>query len=294
MSDAAPKFCPNCGNNIGPNDQFCSRCGTSFHSQAPPPSAAPLPPPLPPPRKKSHGGLIAAVVVILVVVMLFALDIPQQILEESGTDIPGITDENYTAGTGNYTFTWDFDGDSYTLKFSMTNRQYHLYADDGLIRHMTSMNDYSRGLDFITANDSVIKNIAAQLKIMGKDAGLDRVDMGQMVLNFVQTMPYQYDNITYEIQDYWVYPLETLYQGKGDCEDKSFLYASIMIAMGYDCALLFFEDHVAVGLGLASVPGGQYYNDTGIHYYYCETTSQGWTIGDIPDEYYQSHVIRVV
>jgi hypothetical protein len=297
--DAAPRFCPNCGNKIAPNDMFCSHCGTNFQSQSnyqsqsPPPAAAPLPPPLPPPRKKSHGGLIAGVIVLLVVVMLFALDIPQQMIEDSGGNIPGLTENTYTAGSGNYTYSWDYDGDTYTLKFNMSQQQYLNYANNPIYRRMPNGNLRAHGIDFITANDSLIKSMAQQMKTMGNEAELDKNEMGQMVLNFVQSIPYQYDNITYNVQDYWVFPLETLYHGKGDCEDKSFLYASIMIAMGYDCALLFFEDHVAVGLGLSYVANGEYYNNTGIHYYYCETTAKGWSIGEIPDEYYESYVIRI-
>ncbi|WP_423792202.1 hypothetical protein ACPB8Q_05600 [Methanocaldococcus indicus] len=45
-----------------------------------------------------------------------------------------------------------------------------------------------------------------------------------------------------------------------------------------------FNNHITVGIALNNSPG-YYYSYNNKHYYYIETTSQGWKIGDIPEEY---------
>ena len=113
------------------------------------------------------------------------------------------------------------------------------------------------------------------------------------VLRFVQEgVPYAYDIDTKGMSEYWKYPLETLYDGKGDCEDTSILYAAIMKDMGYDVALLWYEDHVAVGVALTDC-SGTYYDKNGHKFYYCETTSTGWSAGQIPQKYNTAKVFIV-
>jgi predicted amidophosphoribosyltransferase len=50
MAEAPPRYCTNCGNELSPQDQFCSNCGTPVHQAAhvPTPEAdVPVPPPPP-------------------------------------------------------------------------------------------------------------------------------------------------------------------------------------------------------------------------------------------------------
>ena len=80
-----------------------------------------------------------------------------------------------------------------------------------------------------------------------------------------------------------------LWDGQGDCEDSSALYASLMEALGYDAVLLLFlgdiEGHAAIGI---SVPGasGMSYRYGGEDYYYAETTDTGPSIGFDPTYYF--------
>ncbi len=45
-----------------------------------------------------------------------------------------------------------------------------------------------------------------------------------------------------------------------------------------------FTDHMAVGVKGEESIQGSYYEVDGIRYYYVETTSTGWGIGDVPDQ----------
>ena len=70
----------------------------------------------------------------------------------------------------------------------------------------------------------------------------------------------------------------------GDCEDKTFLIAGLLKERGYDVVTLIMPDHMALGIAGTDIPGS-YYERNGKKYYYVETTSSRWKIGDIPNEY---------
>lgn len=285
--DTPRVFCPNCGNPVGPNDIYCGLCGTGVYQQGPPAI------PFSPPRKRSRATGLVAVIAVFLVFSLILLNMPQTVLNgTTNNDQPGL-DSSFTSGSGTRSINWKYGGDTYTLRFSIDQAKYLGYVNEYVSRRMTSDNDWILGLQFISANDSLIMSIAAQLSDLKDRAGLDRSGEANMVLSFVQTIPYAFDNATYGSEDYWAYPVETLYHGQGDCEDKSFLYASIMEDLNYDCALLFFSDHVAVGVAFDKIPGGTYYTVNGVNYYYSETTTIGWTVGEKPDDYGDSHVIVV-
>jgi hypothetical protein len=63
----------------------------------------------------------------------------------------------------------------------------------------------------------------------------------------------------------------------------SILYSSLMEATGHDAVLLLFTSasHMAVG---ATCPGavGTYFSYDSVRYFYCETTSPGWLLGEEP------------
>jgi len=111
------------------------------------------------------------------------------------------------------------------------------------------------------------------------------------VLAFVQSLKYAPDETT-GFDEYPRYPIETLVEEGGDCEDTSILFASIVGELGYGTVLLRFDDsrHMAAGVRIsedviADWPKGYsltYYQDEGKYYAYCETTGSGWRIGEKP------------
>lgn len=107
----------------------------------------------------------------------------------------------------------------------------------------------------------------------------------EFVIAFIQSLPYVPDQASTPWNEYPRYPIETLFDRGGDCEDTSILAAAILREMGYDVALIFLENeqHVAVGI---YVPGatGSYYEAGGKKYFYLETTGEGWPIGQIPPD----------
>jgi len=111
------------------------------------------------------------------------------------------------------------------------------------------------------------------------------------VSSLIQKLNYVSDsesNISFE---YPQYPLETLFDGKGDCEDKAILTASLLNNLGYEVALLRLPNHMAVGVRLSedAISNYDYFVDD---FYFIETTTTGKPCGFIPQEYkkYSSNV----
>ena len=80
-----------------------------------------------------------------------------------------------------------------------------------------------------------------------------------------------------------------LWDGQGDCEDSSALFASLMEALGYDAVLLLFfgdsDGHAAIGISVSGASGTSY-SYGGVEYYYAETTDTGTSIGVDPTYYF--------
>jgi len=107
------------------------------------------------------------------------------------------------------------------------------------------------------------------------------------IASFVQNLDYQADSDTDDSYEYPRYPVETLFDGdngRGDCEDKAILAASILYKMGYDVSLIRLPNHMAVGVKLSesALPGTSYYIDD---YYFLETTTPGKSCGSVPNDY---------
>lgn len=112
----------------------------------------------------------------------------------------------------------------------------------------------------------------------------------QFAVSFVQRLPYVTDDATSGYDDYTQFVMETLTQLSGDCEDTSILLATILESepFNYDAVLLEPPGHMAVGLLMSQDFDGFAYINEGEKYYYVETTTEGWGIGQIPDQFRES------
>ena len=79
--------------------------------------------------------------------------------------------------------------------------------------------------------------------IIDKTDGMSEYDRINVLLAFTQYIEYQYDADSMGQDEYWKYPVETLFDENGDCEDTSILFAAIGKAMGYDTAVMLFSGH---------------------------------------------------
>ena len=103
------------------------------------------------------------------------------------------------------------------------------------------------------------------------------------VASFVQSIEYRNDDPENTSYEYPRYPLETLYEKRGDCEDKAILTAALLDMLKYNVSLIRLPHHMAVGIYLnETLSGYSFYVD---QYYYLETTTMHMTLGRIPPEY---------
>ncbi len=131
--------------------------------------------------------------------------------------------------------------------------------------------DYIR---FVTdpRDEKFFCDLAQELQRAASSHGYNRVETAEWVLNMVRSIPYASD----PSQEYPRYPIETLRDSAGDCEDYAILTAKIWKCMGYDVALLYLPpavSHMAVGISLPYVvsPNQFYYTHDGKRYFYAES-----------------------
>jgi len=138
-------------------------------------------------------------------------------------------------------------------------------------------------------DDIFFQDLTAALSAEGEKLGLTKDQMVELAVVFVQTIPYCLDIEGTGLEDYPKYPIETLIDGNGDCEDHAFLLAELLRSMNYDAIILRYDvkpiGHVAVGVADNGNTYGSYYEHNGKKYYYTETTATGWKIGAVPEEY---------
>lgn len=106
-----------------------------------------------------------------------------------------------------------------------------------------------------------------------------------LALTFVQSLPYAFDSTSKDTDEYLRYPVETLVDGCGDCEDKVALLASLLYEMDVDFILLVLPEHIAVGVHCDEMDAERYLLFREKKYYYLETTMEGWQMGQIPENY---------
>lgn len=178
------------------------------------------------------------------------------------------------------TYQWLFQDRYFTLTHGFSLERYRYFQT------LPRIAAYSQYSAYITDShdDDELAFLVAELEKAARSANLNVWEKLNLIIAFVQSIPY-----VPEPEEYARYPLETLIEQKGDCEDSSILTAAILHQMGYHVVLLVFleEQHIAAGISvLPPIPGNyRSYRYAGRDYYYVETTCEGWQIGIIPQRY---------
>jgi hypothetical protein len=216
--------------------------------------------------------------------------------------------ESYIWKYGNITYDWNievpksiynYDVAIYSLAddfldsdLAGKNRILKNTTDDdtkSMLLSLWSNGNYTSWVNDIS-NDAYIVDISKRLSDQASADGYDYLHTAEFVQNFVGGA------IDYKIFEVPQLPAQTLIDN-GDCKGKSILLASILKNMGYKVALLHFDPlpgsqigHIAVGLALdgSNSPLNtsyvcHYYTFAGQNYYYTETTSPDFHIGEQGD-----------
>lgn len=179
-------------------------------------------------------------------------------------------------------FEWYYEGLRWTWSLSIPRSLYDTYKS-------VSVSDRTRngpaGYGFlVTTQDYYVIQVANKLHEAAVQKGYEVYDEVSFVLAFVQSLPYTSDSVTTEYDEYPRFPIETLVNDGGDCEDTSILFATLVLILNYDAIFISPPSHYAVGVWGTDLHG-YYWTYNSRTYYYCETTGDNWRIGDIPSEY---------
>ncbi len=199
--------------------------------------------------------------------------------------VPIILPRKVTAQNNEYynkTFAWDYGGNHWTWNLSIPKALYEAYK---AVPVSTRTHDGPAGYGFCTTTkDSYLQTLAQKLNETATGLGYNSYDQVSFVLAFVQSLPYTSDNVTEGYNEYPRFPIETLVDEGGDCEDTAILFASLTVIMGYGTVYINPPNHYAVGI-LGNNISGTYWNYNNKTYYFCETTGNGFKIGQLPDEF---------
>lgn len=179
-------------------------------------------------------------------------------------------------------FEWRYQGTRWTWNLSIPQSLYNAYR-------LVSVSDRTRygtaGYGFlVTTQDYFVTQLADELHEAAVKKGYGAYDEVSFILAFVQSLPYTSDSVTTTYDEYPRFPVETLVDDGGDCEDTAILFATFVLILNYGTIFISLPNHLAVGV-LGENLYGSYYEYQGKRYYYCETTGDDWKIGDLPNEY---------
>lgn len=175
------------------------------------------------------------------------------------------------------TYRQRFDDRETTLDIDVPEALVSYY---GRRRRTTAYGSYvSDGYD-----DPYIAFLAGRFTEYGESRGLSADRIVDHAMAFVQQLTYTTDEVGTGFNEYPKYPVETLVDRGGDCEDTSILLAAILEQLGYGVILLLLREanHAALGIKGRDIDGYSYdFQDE--RYYYVETTAPGRRVGEAPE-----------
>lgn len=194
------------------------------------------------------------------------------------TGKPPLTPQPASNDTIRKDYAWSYGGEIWTLTLYVPEHLHDYYSE----KPRVPTEDYSVYVSH-PQDDEYVSTIIDKINEIALDEGYDEVQIVNLVIAFVQSLPYTPDSVSTTFDEYPRYPLETLVHGGGDCEDTSILTSALLDTMDYGVVLIRIPGHLAVGVDADA--SGSYWPHEGESYFYVETTGEGWEIGEVPDEY---------
>ncbi|MBR1513085.1 MAG: transglutaminase domain-containing protein [Bacteroidales bacterium] len=190
---------------------------------------------------------------------------------------------------------WKFKGKECSITLNISKKLYDYYRNDREhLAYTYKFNEDELPPNYfgfvLSEHDRPVMRAIAEEFSKTAATELERI---QLALTFVQSLPYAFDANSKDVDEYVRYPIETLVDGCGDCEDKVALLAAILYEMGADYILLVLPEHMALGVHCEGVESRRYLMFQDKRYYYLETTTAGWQVGDIPEKYYAAEMEAV-
>jgi hypothetical protein len=173
-------------------------------------------------------------------------------------------------------FAWVYGGKTWAFSLYIPEHLYLYYGN----KTRVPTEDYSV---YVTHpyDDEYLSTIIEEFDDIVAEEGYDENQKINLIVSFIQSLPYTSDDVTTGFDEYARYPIETLVHDGGDCEDTSILASALLDLLGFDVVLINLPGHVAIGVAVDA--SGSYWPHEGTQYFYVETTGEGWEIGELPD-----------
>jgi len=257
--------CPQCGATYDDGNSFCLKCGALLVQE----EGIHIPP-----KAKSEitpSKIIAVFVAVMIIAAaMIVLYYPRA--EETSNKLE---------------FEWTYDGTNFTYKLELDIDDYNTMMTSTIDKTGTTASDRyvveSDGgettifavKDYIVVDEYILKLVDDITVLYEEKYGVgshtaDPIGYANYLLAFTQYISYDYEEAD-SGKDYWRYPLETLYDGTGDCEDTSILAAAMYAAAGISAGIFLLPSHamVAVNETIGVIDGAVVHSS----YYPGETTS---------------------
>lgn len=172
--------------------------------------------------------------------------------------------------------TFEFQNHDITIKYHVDKNLYNTAKNSDKQTHVPADTPYdeysSKHFKAFIENEhmyNVYEAILYGLRDIRDRLSLDDDEYAELITAYVQSIPY----IT--IYGGCKYPIETVYDNAGDCDDKTILLTGLLSKEGYDVAFFEFDTHAMTGIKTYPVELG--HDNTG--YSIIETTEPtliGW------------------
>jgi hypothetical protein len=186
-------------------------------------------------------------------------------------------------------YNWSFLGRNHQVILNIPLEKYNWYLQREVNRTPQHISTSKMAL-FITDKDEIIQGLSTKLLDISNQYNYNKSNTVNFILSFIQEcIEYEEDIDSKGLEEYWKYPIETLIERNGDCEDSSILFQSIIKNTGYEVIMLFYiiDDnigHLASGVYIGENISGHSVKHNDKIFYYCETTSVGYRIGEKPTD----------
>lgn len=190
-------------------------------------------------------------------------------------------DNFVSESTYDRTYIWDYQGIPHRIEISI-KKSFYNYFQQKKIRIFPDAATYAI---YVThpVDDNDLNYLSNLFKYIALSEGYDAKQLAGLIISFVRSLPYISDLISTGLVEHPKFPIETLVDQSGDCEDSSFLLAALLSSAGFNTCLLASDSHMAVGISV-SPDQYPYFDYEGKHYYYIESTQSRieYAIGQIP------------
>ena len=209
-----------------------------------------------------------------------------------GNVVPGYTTNNFgtkkssLSGQGSViyrSYQWNFKGKEWHVSFRFPKHVYTFYHE--IPRRLFNKVEFVKNED----NRKVLRDFLRFFRTTAAEQNWNRHVLLHFVTEFVRQIPYQLDEKSLGEYVHTRFPVETLVDYAGECEDKSILLAAMLDELGYDVALFLLRSgqgvyHMAVGVGGIKLYG-THYTYRGKKYYYLDAVASFFYVGRAMDNY---------